>query len=529
MAIIEGMARPTATRRISAWRTPLLALGLVLLAFASGPADAATTFTVNSTDDTGDISISDGTCDSDPVDGEQCTLRAAIEEANHTAGADTIEFDIVDGTNPAKTISPASQLPTITDTITIDGYTQSGATPNTLVEGNDALLNVQLDGLNAGSGADGLVIEAADSTIRGLVIRRFEDTGVQISGGATGNRIEGNYIGTNAEGTDDLGNAELGIDVINADDNTIGGTTAGARNVISGNDQSGVLINGPEATDNRIEGNYIGTNAEGTADLGNTQDGVAVESARNTVGGTTAGARNVISGNDQSGVFIGFEATENRVEGNYIGTTADRTGDLGNTAAGVTIQESANFTAVGGIASGATNRIAHNGTDGVSISGSNSGGNNILSNSIFDNGELGIDIVGGAEDASGVTANDPQDPDTGPNTLQNYPRIVTATRSNTTGLTTISGRLNSNPTQDFVIQCFHTNGEPASAHGEGLRLLATTFVSTNATGDAGFSCVSSRPSLGQVPEQTVSATATNVLTTGDTSEFSKNKAITTVP
>jgi hypothetical protein len=145
----------------------------------------ADTFTVNKKGDAGDRKLNDSRCDSKRENGKQCTLRAAIEEANDTAGADTIDFDI---SGPTQTIKPESQLPTITDTLTIDGYTQQGASPNTLAEGNDAVLKVNLNGSDAGAGAHGLVIgSTSDSTIKGLVINRFEGRGILITGfGATG-------------------------------------------------------------------------------------------------------------------------------------------------------------------------------------------------------------------------------------------------------------------------------------------------------------------------------------------------------
>jgi hypothetical protein len=527
--VIEDMIWTTATRTTPISRALLALLvlgGAVLLALSSGPAEAATTFTVNTTDDAADIQITNGACDSDPAAGRQCTLRAAIEEANDTAGADTIDFDISTG-GAVKIISPASALPSITDTVTIDGYTQSGASPNTLATGNDADLRVQLDGSGAGSGVVGLVIEATDTTIKGLVIRRFDDYGIQLlTLGDAGNKVEGNFIGVNRDGITDLGNSD-GV-FLQGDSNTIGGTQPAMRNVISGNDGIGVFI-GSVASSNRIEGNYIGTTADGTADLGNDYDGVYIADDSNTVGGTAAGARNVISGNDGSGIVLsGSVSEENRIEGNYIGTGADGTGNLGNTLDGVTIQNEAELNAVGGTASRAGNRIAHNGEDGVSIATA-SVGNHVLSNSIFDNDGLGIDLLGGTEDANGVTANDTDDPDAGPNDLQNFPVIRSATKSSATArTTTILGRLNSDPSQDFVVQCFLTSGAPASAHGEGLRLLDTALASTNVNGNTSFSCDSSLPLLGQRPGQTVSATATNIVT-GDTSEFSKNKAITIGP
>jgi hypothetical protein len=287
--------------------------GVVLLALSSGPADAATTFTVNKTSYAGDRKPSDTVCDTSRKRGKQCTLRAAIEESNDTPGADTINFNI-GGTAGVKTISPASALPTINDPVTINGYTQPGASENTLAEGNDAVLKIQLNGTNAGN-ASGLASRAANSTIKGLVINRFFDNGVQIDGsGATGNKIEGNFIGTNASGTQDLGNTGDGVLI-----------SAGASN--------------------------------------------------NTIGRTASGAGNAISGNGDEGVSI--------VEGT---------------------------------------------------------GNRVLSNFIFSNTGLGIDLF-----PDGITANDTDDPDTGANNLQNFPVITSAIRSNTTGFTTISGTLNSNP------------------------------------------------------------------------------------
>jgi CSLREA domain-containing protein len=118
--------------------TLLAAAGLVVV--GASPAEAATTFTVNRTGDAVDRNPGNAKCDTSSNNGKQCTLRAAIEEANATAGADTIEFDI---SGADKTIKPDSQLPSITDSLTIDGYTQQGASPNTLAEGNDAVLKVR--------------------------------------------------------------------------------------------------------------------------------------------------------------------------------------------------------------------------------------------------------------------------------------------------------------------------------------------------------------------------------------------------
>jgi len=460
MIVLKASGLPVGSSRVVGLGLVMLVATLLvaggLLVVGASPAEAATTFTVNKTGDGDDRNLSDARCDTSTRNGSQCTLRAAIEETNDTAGADTIEFDI---SGAAQTIKPGSQLPTMTDTVTIDGYTQQGASPNTLAEGNDAVLKVKLNGTNAGTDADGLVIATSDSTIKGLVINRFDGDGVQIDGpSSTGN--------------------------------------------------------------NKVEGNFIGTNDQGTIDNGNGGEGVFVFDDSNTVGGTQPEMRNVISGNDENGVFVFSDLSEgNRIEGNYIGTTADGSGDLGNDRSGVDFFGADN-NAVGGIASGAGNLIAHNGEDGVLVTFSDDTGNTVLSNSIFSNGSLGIDLS-----PNGVTANDTDDPDTGPNNLQNFPVLSSAIRSNTTGITTISGTLNSTPSLDYVVQCFLTDGAPASDHGEGSVLLDTEVVTTDANGDGDFLCHSSVPQIGQVPEQTVTATATDILTTGDTSEFSLNVGV----
>jgi hypothetical protein len=215
-----------------------LVLAMLLLVAWSGSADAATTFTVNRTSDAADRRLSDAACDSSRERGKQCTLRAAIQEANDTVGSDKITFDIRSNTN-VKTVSPARPLPAITEAVTVDGYSQGSKTaansddarPNTLAEGTNAVLKIQLSGANAGAGAAGLKVTAADSTIRGLVINRFRGGGVVLEGaGAADNRIEGNFIGTNASGTRPMGNNDAsnfpgyGVQIRDGFGNLVGGT-----------------------------------------------------------------------------------------------------------------------------------------------------------------------------------------------------------------------------------------------------------------------------------------------------------------
>jgi hypothetical protein len=498
---------------------------------AAGPA-FANTFTVNRTGDAADANLANAACDVNASQsGSQCTLRAAIQEANDTAGADVIRFNIVSNAS-VKTISPTRPLPTITAPLTINGYTQRGSRPNTLATGNDAVLKIQINGTNAGAGfdANGLTVTADNSTIRGLVINRFDGRGIVIEGFNTaGNTVSGNFVGTNAGGTVALGNAD-GVDIQQADDTTVGGTVSGARNVISGNRDAGIQIVGDTATGNMVLGNHIGTDKNGTADLGNSGEGVIIADAKdNALGGTVSGARNVISGNNLHGIQIQalfFNPTGNKVEGNFIGTNASGTGVLGNGLDGVQVA-GADDNTVGGTVGGAGNRIANNGAAGVGVIDNGAfgpegaAGNRVLGNSMFANTGLGIDLG-----ANGATANDPDDPDAGANSLQNFPVITSAIRSNTTALTTITGTLNSNPSRgDLLIQCF-VAAPDSSGHGEGQIPVAQTTASTNAEGDGNFACVSPVPQPGQAVTATVTARRQFV---GDTSEFSLNRTVITGP
>src|SRR5215210_4238566 len=490
-----------------------LALAGALFALGPGPAHAATTFTVNSTGDGPDSDTTDDACEvaSLPPSGE-CTLRAAIEQANATSGADTINFNIP-GTLGVKTISPTSKLPAIAEQVTINGYTQPGSSPNTLAVGDDAALRIQLDGTNAWA-AHGLVISGGSgSVVKGLVINRFGELGaiheVFIHNGARNNAIEGNFIGTDAAGTAVLGSSPTVVKIEYSPGNTIGGTTAGARNIISGNG-GGIEIVGPTAKNNKVEGNYIGTDATGTQDLGNF-DGVGISPAPdNTIGGTSAGAGNVISGNDGFGVDIGNSgATGDKVEGNFIGTTANGIDPLGNGFHGVGIYSVGDST-VGGTTSGAENVIAFNGGDGIKL-GTCGPSNGILSNSIFSNAGLGIDL-----DSPGVNPNDVGDGDTGSNDLQNFPVLTSATTSG--AATTISGILYSTPNGVFTIQFFASPAADPSTYGEGKTYLGQTDLDivADASGDAPFTFSPAQP----VPAgQVVTATAVKQIDSG-TSEFS---------
>ena len=449
---------------------------------------------VNSAND-----VDDGTCN-----GTHCSLREAINAANANNGTDTIAFNIP-GPGP-HTIRPNAALPTITDPVVIDGYTQPGATPNTNGPGLglNTVLKIELDGSSAGTAADGLTITAGSSTVRGLVINRFSDNGMELltSGG---NVIEGNFIGTDVSGAFNLGNRN-GM-FIDSGSNTIGGGLPGARNVISANSLRGIFIQGSNATGNVVQGNFVGSDAGGTVSLPQVT-GVLIAGPNNTVGGTTPEARNVISGNSAEGVRItGAVTTGNLVQGNFIGTDVTGALDLGNfTGDGVEFAAAAGNT-IGGTVNGAGNVIAFSGQAGVDVS-SSSGRNAILGNSIFSNAGLGIDLG-----ASGITHNDAGDNDTGANNLQNFPVLTSATASG--GTITIGGTLSSAASTDFRVEFFANTACDPSGFGEGETFLGATTVTTDSGGDASFSVALTKAvSVGKA----ITTTATDP--GGNTSEFS---------
>ncbi len=405
---------------------------------------AGVTFTVNSTDNTGDGAHGDHICDTGPPGFPTgiCTLRAAIEEANQTPDdTDTIAFNIPGG--GVQTITPASALPTIAGPVIIDGYTQPGASPNTnpVGQGINAVLTIQLSGTFVGAGVDGLRITAGNTTVKGLVINDFYQSGDGIEFQQTGgNVVQGNFIGTNVTGMvtdptpntdcsgDEYGNGTKGIFLNNTaspnppgdPNNTIGGTTPAARNRISGNGRGcsvasgaptldGINISGAAASGNLIVGNYIGANATGSSDdtatstLGNTGDGIRIEnSANNTIGGTSLAARNVIVGNHSDGIELtGSGATNNLIEGNMIGLDATGALDRGNSSNGVLLS-GAPSNVIGGTAAGSRNVISGNGSQGVNINGAAAAGNVVEGNYI---GTSITGTVGLGNDSDGVIIN----------------------------------------------------------------------------------------------------------------------------
>ena len=290
----------------------IFALLLLFGLQGTNPAHAATTFTVNSTGDQSDpnflgntpVGTPDGRCDVDTVaQGDQCTLRAAIQEANNTTDADTINFNIPG--SGLHTIRP-NGLPEIIDAVTINGYTEAGSSANTLADarkGTNAKLMIELDGGSA-TGDPGLNIIAPNVVVKGLAIHSFGASGIVARSTADNLRIEGNFIGTNTGGIQDKGNNGDAVRIESAANITVGGDTPATRNLLSGNNSAGVLADSTSNTE--VEGNVIGTQKDGTSPLPNTSNGVEFSNNgnNNSVGGLTVGSANTIAHNGEDGVSV---------------------------------------------------------------------------------------------------------------------------------------------------------------------------------------------------------------------------------
>jgi hypothetical protein len=552
------------------WTSADLANGQKTISLGNAAAlgvTAATALVATATDTTGDTSefsasqINQSTFQvTNTNDSGPGSLRQAILNANYHAGQDAITFDIP-GTS-VQTIHLLSPLPTIVEAITVDGTTQPGYTGSPLIE---------LQGSGAGASVNGLTVGSlgrtgAGSAIKGLVIDGFGGNGIEldasnctiasnyigtnpagsaasangadgvyvygyvsatnnetiggttaaarniISGNAgdgiaalfsTGDVIQGNYIGTNAAGTAAVGNAGYGIDSYGASNVTLGGLTAtpgtGPGNVISGNGLGAIM-----GSNWLVQGNLVGTNAADTAALGNNSFGLRIAAGTNTtIGGTAAGAANVIAANGFNGILLSDGAHNNVVEGNYIGTN-NAGANLGNTYYGVLVYAGANNNLIGGVGSGAGNVIAYNSAGGVSVGvpyDSNVGvvANAILGNSIYSNGGPGIVL-------STPAANNGQ-----------AAPVLTSVISSGTG-TTITGTLAAYPSTSFRIEFF---SNPTNAAGQGRTFVGFVQVSTDAQGDFIANLPTALP-----PGTYLSATATDAA--GDTSEFSGVIQITTV-
>ena len=459
------LTRPIGTIRKHAVRV-LQGLGLAALLLAALALDLVSaqtthTFTVNTSNDIADGNVGDGVCQ---VRNDQCTLRAALQEANAVPAGDhiNIHFDLSD---PRRPIRLLANLPELThDHVTLDGLTQPGASCGALVEGTPHNLQIAIERALQRA-RRGLVVQGDHVTVRGLNIRTFsEEEGLAVYGRhsqvacnyfgtnfdgsrSAGNEvnlilagsdatvsnnlfggselairveatpegvdnivIQGNLIGTDATGTQALSNTNgiMAFDISGS--LLIGGSQSGQGNVISGQTEWGIDITG--GSDYRIEGNLIGTDRTGTTALPNGRDGIDIYGTGHRIGGTAPGAGNVISGNGRSGVRL--SGTEHRVEGNFIGTTASGDAALPNAEHGVHAVRRGHV--IGGTAPGAGNVISGNTLAGVFIEPGNKDnriegnfiGTDPTGDNAIPNGSYGVQIqaahdnvVGGTEPGAG--------------------------------------------------------------------------------------------------------------------------------
>ena len=444
--------------------------------------------------------------------GTGISLREAIIAANNTANGaspDEIRFNIA-GAGP-HTISPGSALPAITDALIIDGSSEPDFVAGAPV--------IEIDGSGAGP-TDGLRLSAGSngSTIRDLVINRFTEDAIDINS-SDNNLITGNFLGTNTTGMSAAANGSGGIHLLaGSTSNTIGGTSAADRNVISGNALNGIYVQGVGTDLNIIQGNFIGIAADGVSDLGNTFTGVVFESGanNNTLGGAASGAENIISGNDQHGVFIGGIGTEaNTIVGNLIGTDVGGTAAVGNSMHGIAISNNAANNIIGGTVADGANTLAFN-TDGIATSSTAGAGNSFIGNSIHSNAELGIDL---ADD--NITSNDVNDVDSGANDLLNFPLLTNVVQNGGNLDVDVDVDL---PLGNYRIEFFdNASGLDSSGFGEGENYIGFAHISV--TGAAGYETFSTSL-IGVTASDVANITATateadgTFTTFSSTSEFS---------
>lgn len=468
-----------------------LCVSVSLCALLIGAAANAATFTVTNTNDTGSGSLRQAI-----IDG----VAATVGNAAH----DTVIAFNIPGPG-VHTIRPASPLPPIKDLL-IDGYTQPGSRANTLAKGSDAILLIEIDGTNAGAGADGLVNQGTVPGagvpfvgIRGLVINRFSGAGIRVYGpGGAGYpgyiTVQGCYIGTDASGVQARGNG-VGI-LLESDGQALigevtpdfGGNTVpwpAYRNVVSGNVGAGIAFASTDPLNpavGTVRNAYIGTTASGLVALGNGGDGIAI-SADAAMGSQSFGSfiylhDNVIAANHGDGIDtqgIGTQAFANTIGSGVDGASFGNQGHgayfHGNSIGSI----AAPFGQPGVPGPG----IAHNGGAGVRIA---DGAIADVGGPIYANVGLGIDIG-----TSGPDTNDAGDADAGPNERLNFPVIATAAVASGVAGTHIQGTINTRPNSQFQVRLYANSACNASGYGEAERMIDTGInVTTDASGNGVF-------------------------------------------
>jgi hypothetical protein len=516
-------------------------------------------------------------------DGGPGSLRQAMLDAEATAnvgGPDQIQFDIPG--SGVHTLTPAEFLPIIHYPVIIDGYTQPGASPNTLAVGDNAVLKIEID-CSAISSSEGLFIFSGGggSAVRGLVINHDDVNAFLIGPGfgfpSDNNTIAGNFIGTDVTGAVYLAGTLDDISIEGGVGNRIGGLMPADRNVIvAGSVNSMRMISegvGPQLPVHGtvVEGNYFGVNAAGTAalnggnhtqcifppggdliqgnvivttdiaiSLGNTnnnfiQDNLIGTNATGSAGlnagqGIVIGAagapadHNTITGNLISGGGIGISITSTSlqglvIQGNKIGTDITGTTAIPNSGDGIHIFGNS---PPGGAVIGGTNPGDGNMiafNSGAGVAIDQATGWSVLGNSIFANGGLGIDLNDGAIQDP-ITRVNPNDLGDGDAGPNNDQNYPVITSATAGSSTTITGTLNSTPNTLFRLEFFASDVADPSGFGEGQTFIGFRNVTTDGNGDVSFTA---GLQVAVIPGQVVTATATDP--DGNTSEFSATMGV----
>ncbi len=499
-----------------------------------------TSFVVNSTTDLADATPGDGICKTTGnVCTLRAALEESNARPTYN-GFDTIALPIafnISGSG-VKTIQPATYLPEIFYPTYIDGYTQTGASENTnnFNAGLNTVITVVLNAEDGGAHA--LAYHCGRNTLKGLSVINgnvdilYEEgyskstdvntiQGCFVGMGSDGitpypgaininnqnynmiggtsnsarnligggviifkgnhNTIEGNYFGSDKTGIISSGSGANCIEINDSSTyNIVGGINTNAKNLISGGNR-GIVISGADAHHNEVLGNYIGVAIDGLSALGNNSAGITLSG--NTHHNNIASG-NVIcdNSNDEAGIWMDG-VYSNTIQSNYIGTDAGMTESLGNGnpgqfSAGIMILGNSHDNMIGGSNSSEGNIIANNNSHGVALYANVGSGNALLSNLIYKNTEMGIDLS--ADNAP--NGNDNQDADSGPNDNMNFPEF-TGAYAGANDLQ-IVGTFNSVPNSSYTIQYFVNDSCDALGNGEGQILVGTKTVNTNGSGDA---------------------------------------------
>lgn len=470
-------------------------------------------------------------------------------------------IEVVATAGPLTIGSPTSGEENVISGNTLDGILFGDAS-GVIIAGN--FIGVDVTGAVAlGNGWAGIYVSSdgitVGTTTRGNVISGNADEGILIEGSNT--IVQNNLIGTDVTGTLGISNGLDGVAALLVENVDIGGSGANEGNVISFNSEAGIF--GVEMDLSRVTGNIIGLDESGAVALGNGFEGIVLADsidttvASNIISGNGAGGivdgfgfentfeenyigtiadgsaavgnlgtgieafgsfdaiirSNVIAANDGHGIETTFGAIGSVIHSNIVGLSADQSTPLGNTVDGINVCDGSQDTIVGSELLGG-NIVSANLENGIGVEPTALTNNTWAANSIYENVLLGIDIG-----IDGVTANDPDDPDTGANNYQNFPVLTSAVTEQTSS--TVTGTIDTLPDTPFTIHFYTSPASEAdpSGYGEGHTYAGSVSGTTDANGDASFTFNGPALNSGDI----VTATAT---TTDGTSEFSAPAQLT---